>query len=87
MKITKRNGNLTVYDDEKVVNSILKANKGISGEEITKPAAVSIADEVFSRLTAENEIITTKDVRDSVYAILTERDYPKTAKAYTEYKK
>ena len=79
--------NLTVYDDEKVVNSILKANRGISGEEITKTMAVNIADEVFSRLTTENEIITTKDVRDSVYAILTERDYPKTANAYADYKK
>ena len=87
MKITKRNGNLTMYDDEKVVNSILKANRDVSGEEITRAVAVNIADEVFSRLTAEKEIITTKDVRDSVYAILTERDCPKTAKAYAEYKK
>ena len=87
MKITKRNGNLTMYDDEKVVNSILKANRDVSGEEITRAVAVNIADEVFSRLTAEKEIITTKDVRDCVYAILTERDCPKTAEAYAEYKK
>ena len=87
MKITKRNGNMTMYDDEKIVNSILKANQDISGEEITRAAAVNIADKVFSRLTKENEIIATKDVRDCVYEILTERGYPKTAKAYAEYKK
>ena len=52
MKITKRNGNLTMYDDEKVVNSILKANRDVSGEEITRAVAVNIADEVFSSLTA-----------------------------------
>ena len=71
MKITKRNGNMTMYDDEK----------------ITRAVAVNIADRVFSRLTKENEIIATKDVRDCVYEILTERGYPKTAKAYAEYKK
>ena len=87
MKITKRNGNTTMYDDEKVVNSILKANQDISGEEITRAVAVNIADKVFSRLTKENEIIATKDVRDCVYEILTERKYTKTAKAYAEYKK
>jgi transcriptional regulator NrdR family protein len=87
MKITKRNGNTTMYDDEKVVNSILKANQDISGEEITRAVAVNIADKVFSRLTKENEIIATKDVRDCVYEILTERNYTKTAKAYAEYKK
>ena len=87
MKITKRNGNMTMYDDEKIVNSILKANQDISGEEITRAVAVNIADNVFSRLTKENEIIATKDVRDCVYEILIERGYPKTAKAYAEYKK
>ena len=87
MKITKRNGKLTMYDDEKVVNSILKANRDVSGEAITEAVAVNIADEVFSRLTAENEIITTKEIRDNVCAVLTERGFSKTAKAYTEYKK
>ena len=87
MKITKRNGNMTMYDDEKIVNSILKANQAISGEEITRAVAVNIADKVFSRLTKENEIIATKDVRDCGYEIRTERGYPKTAKAYAEYKK
>ena len=31
MKITKRNGTITVYDDEKVTKSILNAN-GAAGE-------------------------------------------------------
>ena len=34
MKITKRNGNLVIYDDEKLVRSILKANSE-TDEELT----------------------------------------------------
>ena len=87
MKITKRNGNVTMYDDEKVVNSILKADKTAGGEGITAAIAASIAGDVFSRLTAENEIITTSEVRNCVFEVLNERGYVKTAKAYSEYQK
>ncbi len=34
MKITKKNGNITVYDDQKVVRSILNANAGTPLENI-----------------------------------------------------
>ena len=87
MKITKRNGNITVYDDEKITQSILKANAEIPGEAIPEAVAANIAECVFSRLTEENDIITTADVRKGVEALLIERGLPETAKAYSEYKK
>ncbi len=87
MKITKRNGNVTLYDDEKVANSILKANGDTTGEPMSKGVAENIADDVFSRLTEENEIITTKEIRDCVMQILKERGFEETAKAYGEFKK
>ena len=69
MKITKKNGNITMYDDQKVVSSILKANAG-TAEKISDNVASAIADDVFSRLTEGSEIITTKEVRNCVYQIL-----------------
>ncbi len=87
MKITKRNGNITVYDDQKIISSILKANKDSSDTGISANVAANLAGEVFSRLTADNEIISTKDVRDYVYALLVERGFSDTARRYAEYKK
>ena len=85
MIITKRNGTISVYDDEKVKNSILKANAGTS-EEIPEKIASAIADEVFSRITDDNEIITTANVREGVNEVLCERGFPETARQYMEYK-
>ncbi len=87
MKITKKNGHETIYDDEKVINSILKANEGSSEKTLTRTIAASIANDVFSRLTEENSIITTAEIRECVDLILRERGYTETAKRYTEYKK
>ena len=54
MKITKKNGNETIYDDEKVINSILKANEETYEKSLSRAVAADIAAVVFSRLTAEN---------------------------------
>ena len=86
MKVTKRNGNLVIYDDEKVANSIVWANGRTSNEVITISRAEAIADEVFRRLTAEKDIITTAEIRDCVYKVLKEQGYPDTAENYINYK-
>lgn len=87
MKITKKNGRVVVYDDEKVVKSILKANIDAMTEELSRKKAQILADEVFQRLTAEKNIISTGDVRAYTAAILREKGYPKTAKCYEEFKR
>jgi len=87
MKITKRNGNIVLFDDEKVKKSILKANAEVGGETISEKTAGIMADEVFDSLTKEREIIQTAEVRAYVYALLKERGYPKTAETYWLYKK
>ena len=86
MKITKKNGNITMYDDQKVVRSILKANAETPQEKMNEKIATSIADDVFNELTEASEIITTKDIRDCVGKTLKERGYPETARLYLEYK-
>ncbi len=87
MKITKRNGNVSVYDDERVKRSILAANANAPFETITEAQAAAIADQVFQRVTVKYEIITTDEVRDCVIAVLKEKGLRQTAKLYAEYKK
>ena len=87
MKITKKNGNVVVYDDEKVINSILKANAGIQDEKISRKKAEVLADDVFARVTDQHDVIRTQDVRDCTAAILREKGYPKTAENYLNYKR
>ena len=86
MKITKRSGRLVVYDDEKLVKSIMKANEE-TGEELTEKAAAYLTDVVIGRLAKEHSIITTQMIRDGVYNALKERDLWLTAKEYIEFKK
>lgn len=87
MKITKKNGTISIYDDEKVTGSILRANAEVPEETITEAEAAAIADAVFARLTEENEIIATADVRACVQSILCERGLSETARHYMEYRK
>ena len=86
MKITKRNGNIVIYDDEKVVGSIMKANEG-TGEQLTAKQAEFLTDAVLGRLIKENPIVTTQMIRDGVYKALNEKDLWLTAKRYMDYKK
>ncbi|MBR0162321.1 MAG: hypothetical protein IJQ02_13705 [Oscillospiraceae bacterium] len=87
MKVTKRNGNITVYDDDRVSVSILKANEGVPWEDLTPVKAKNIAGVVFERLTAQNEIITTDEIRSCVNDVLFEFGFPLTARNYMDYKK
>ncbi len=87
MKITKKNGKVVIYDDEKVINSILKANAEVPQEQLNRKRAAVLANEVFTRVTEESEIIRTEDVRACVAALLRENGCPLTAEHYLGYKK
>ena len=87
MKVTKRNGNVVIYDDEKIIQSILKANAATAGEELSEKTAAYIAGEVFARLSATEDIFSTEDVRACVYKALCSKGYTQTAKIYMEYRK
>lgn len=84
MKVTKRNGNIVMYDDDKVATSIVWANGRTPEEIITIKTAKRIADEVFHRLTAERDIISTAEIRDCVCQVLKEMGYPLTAERYLD---
>ena len=82
MKVTKRNGNVVLYDDEKIANSIVWANGRTSGEVITIKTAQRIADQVFLRLTNEKDLITTKEIQECVYDTLCEEGFPQIGRAH-----
>ena len=88
MQIIKRNGNTTIYDDQKIISSIMKANaESKEIKKITEKEAASIAFDAMAVLTEKNEIITTKEIRESVYQTLCGRGLKETAKTYYEYQK
>lgn len=87
MKITKRNGNVVMYDDQKIITSILKANAEVPEEDISKKEAAVFVDQIFSKLAAKSSIITTQEIRECTEEILLKKGYPKTAKQYMNYKK
>ncbi len=84
MKVTKRNGNVVLYDDDKVATSIVWANGRTPEETITIKTAKRIADEVFRRLTSEKDMISTADIRACVVDVLQRMSYPKTAESYLD---
>ena len=86
MKITKRNGNVVLFDDEKIVRSIMRANEG-TGEALTEKQTEFLADAVLGRLVKKHSIITTQMVGEGVYEALCERGFTRTATRYKEYKK
>ena len=87
MKVTKRNGNVVLYDDEKIIQSILRANADTAGEELSEKAAAYIAGAVFARLSGEEDLFSTGDVRKCVYDMLRQKGYVLTAEKYMEYRK
>ena len=87
MYITKRNGRVVLYDTEKIISSVLKANADAAEEELSRAEAAYLANETFDRLTKEKEIITTQDIRECVYAQLCEMNLPETARQYADYQK
>ena len=86
MKVTKKNGNVVLFDDEKIIKAILKASAEVREEEVSNNIAQNIADEVFAKLTTESDIISTAEVRACVYEILINRGFPVTAQHYMDYK-
>ena len=87
MKVTKKNGTVMLFDDEKVATSILKANADANEQGLSPAMAANFANEVFNRLTGDHEIITTADVKEYVFALLQEKGFSGTAKCYMEYVK
>ena len=87
MEITKKNGRVMLFDDEKVVCSILKANAEVPNEAMMRKTALGIANEVFRRLSERSEIITTAEIRACVAEVLREKGKPQTAEHYLGFKK
>ena len=86
MKITKRSGNIVMYDDEKIVASVLKANEG-TGEALSQKSAEYLADAVLGQLVKEHDIVTTELIREGIYEDLRDWGLYLTAQRYKDYSK
>ena len=87
MKVTKKNGNIVLFDDDKVIRSMLRANADTEEETLSESAAAYIAGEVVARLAKERVLLTTQDVRQCVNDMLIQKGLPETAKMYMQYHK
>ena len=87
MKVTKKNGNIVLFDDDKVIRSMLRANADTDEETLSESTAAYIAGEVFARLAKERVLLTTQDVRQCVNDMLIQKGLPETAKMYMQYHK
>ncbi len=87
MIITKKNGTTVLYDDERIIRSIMRANAEVPLERMTEKQAAVIAAEAVKRILAESEILTTADLRGAVYALLGEKGFRQTAEHYMNYRK
>ncbi len=87
MKIRKKNGNIVVFDDEKVTHSILKANGDSDIEEITEKRAAYLSSLIFNRLIKDHDVITTDDIRTCTAGVLREKGFPDTAEKYLTFRK
>lgn len=85
MYITKKNGRVVVFDNEKIEKSILRANADAGDGAISAAESKLLAEKVFELVTQENEIITTADVTKAVCRLLREKGHEPTAGAYLSY--
>ena len=85
LNIIKRNGEMAIFDKEKIVNAIVKAMKygsGIYQEDI----AIKIADEIEEFAIYSEKALTVEKVETMVYDKLIKHDCELTAKAYESYR-
>lgn len=87
MIITKKNGITVLYDDEKIIRSILRANAEVPLERMAEKQAAVIAAEAVKRILAEREILTTAELRGAIYELLCEKGFRQTAEHYMAYRK
>jgi len=87
-KIRKRDGNVVLFDREKIAEAIWKAAKAVGGTDKERPEElanmiVKILDEKYG----ENGIPSVEEVQDLVEKVLIEEGHAKVAKAYILYRK
>ncbi|MBN1140239.1 MAG: ribonucleoside triphosphate reductase, partial [Deltaproteobacteria bacterium] len=86
--IRKRDGRLAPFEGEKIVQAIIKAVKGVGGQDFEK--ARQIAHQVVGILEIfykDDRIPTVENVQDLVEKCLIENGHAKVAKAYILYRK
>lgn len=87
-KVRKRDGNVVLFDDNKIAEAIWKAVKAVGGtdKDRANELAKKSIDFIYSKIN-ENAIPNVEEVQNAVEKILIEEGHAKVAKAYILYRK
>lgn len=85
-KVTKRDGRIVAFDENKIVNAISKALIALEkkNEELAKELTVEVIKLLNERF--ENQIPNVEDIQDLVEKVLIREGYAEVAKAYILYR-
>ena len=87
-KIRKRDGNVVLFDKNKIAEAIWKAVKAVGGTDKKRPEELAnIVVKILNEKYSENGIPSVEEVQDLVEKVLIEEGHAKVAKAYILYRK
>ena len=85
-KVIKRDGSIVDFDEQKIINAIMKANVEVSEEKrLTEEDAIWIADEI-KKFTWEADFLSVERIQDNVERGLMYCGFYDVAKAYITYR-
>ena len=84
-QIRKRNGDVAVFDVEKITNAIRKANMESTDHTFTEKELAALTKNVIEQV-ADKEIPGVEYIQDAVERALIKKNYASTAKAYILYR-
>ncbi|WP_462332963.1 anaerobic ribonucleoside triphosphate reductase [Schwartzia sp. (in: firmicutes)] len=84
-QIRKRNGDVVVFDEEKITNAIRKANMESTDHTFTKRELTALTKAVIEQV-SDKEIPGVEYIQDAVERALIKKNYASTAKAYILYR-
>lgn len=87
MNIIKRNGSENVFDKQKIVNAITKANKEVNEKDkLTEEQILSIACDIEDKASKCNYALNVEDIQDMVENAIVNYDKYQLAKTYILYR-
>jgi ribonucleoside-triphosphate reductase len=84
--IQKRNGQIVIFEAEKITNAIYKAGKATGEFDRKRAEKLTLKTLMLVEQTISKEVPTVEDIQDIVEEVLLHSAYKKTAKAYIIYR-
>lgn len=85
-QIKKRNGVIVPFDKQRIINAINKAFLEVDGKVSDAEIANKIAEEIYSIIKANKDILSVEDIQNRVEECLMKSDRLDVARVYTRYR-